>query len=48
MNIDFMLPVSLPVIVEDCGEAKASYDPWSRVITMCTEFEGYLAELCAK
>ncbi|MEL6573077.1 MAG: DUF4344 domain-containing metallopeptidase [Pseudomonadota bacterium] len=45
LNFDFVLPVSLPVIVEDCGEANAFYDPDAREITMCTEFEAYLAEL---
>lgn len=48
LNADFVLPVSLPVIVEDCGEANAFYDPASREITMCTEFEGYLLELAAQ
>jgi len=45
LNVDFTLPVSLPVIVEDCGEANAFYDPQAQAITMCTEFETYLASL---
>lgn len=48
LNADFVLPVSLPVIVEACGEANAFYDPESREVTMCVEFETYLEELAAR
>lgn len=45
LNNDFALDVTLPVIVEECGEPNAYYDPSERAITMCVEFEAYLAEL---
>lgn len=47
LNVDFVLPVDLPVIVEACGEANAFYDPVAREITMCIEFEAYLSTLYA-
>lgn len=45
LNNDFILPTAVTVIVEDCDEANAFYDPGTREIIMCTEFEAYLAEL---
>lgn len=45
LNEDFVLPESVTVFVEPCGEANAFYDPQDRTIIMCTEFEGHLRDL---
>ncbi len=45
MNDDFILPETLLVRIESCGEANAFYDPYYAEIIMCAEFEPYLAEI---
>lgn len=45
LNNDFGLSEPLVVNVESCGEANAFYDPETKQITMCTEFEDYLREI---
>lgn len=42
MNNDFSLDNPLVVNVVSCGEANAFYDPETKQITMCTEFEDHL------
>ncbi len=42
LNQDFGLDNPLMVNVESCGEANAFYDPETKSITMCTEFEAHL------
>lgn len=45
LNADFVLPAQLTVTVEDCGEANAFYDPNTREIIMCAEFEDWVRDL---
>lgn len=45
LNAQLHLPISIEVSVESCGEANAFYDPNSRTITICSEFEEYLRNL---
>jgi hypothetical protein len=45
LNGIFQLPTPITVAVEPCGEANAFYDPETRTITMCTEFETHLCEI---
>ena len=45
LNADFVLPESVTIAVETCGEANAFYDPQNVRIIMCTEFEDHLRRL---
>ena len=45
LNEIFQLPTPVTVAAESCGEANAFYDPETRTITMCTEFETHLREI---
>lgn len=45
LNADFSWPETLTVLVEDCGEANAFYDPQRAEIVMCSEFAPNLREL---
>lgn len=45
LNKDFGLDDPLPVNIESCGEPNAFYDPQTKSITMCTEYEAHLYEL---
>jgi hypothetical protein len=45
LNEDFALPSKLIIRVEACGEPNAFYDPQSREIVVCSEFEGWLRAL---
>ncbi|MEL6451430.1 MAG: DUF4344 domain-containing metallopeptidase [Pseudomonadota bacterium] len=45
LNQDFVLPTTLTVTVEPCGEANAFYDLGTVEIIMCTEFEDHLRRL---
>ncbi len=45
LNKDFGLKNPLTVNVQSCGEANAYYDPETKSITMCSEFEGHLRQL---
>jgi hypothetical protein len=47
LNKDFALDTSLPISVQSCGEPNAYYDPQTKSITMCTEFEQHLYTLYA-
>ena len=42
LNLDFVLPEKVDVVVESCGEANAFYDLDAREIIMCTELETFL------
>lgn len=45
LNEQVALASDLDVVVEDCEEANAFYDPELSLIVMCTELEDYLFEL---
>lgn len=45
LNETFVLPQTLTVRVEDCGEANAFYDPEDRSIVVCTEYEAHLIQM---
>ncbi len=45
LNADFVLPEPVGVSVVACDEANAFYDPQSKEITMCIEFEDHLRAL---
>lgn len=45
LNDDIRLPHSVAVVVEDCDEANAFYDPEAVSITVCTEFVPHLVAL---
>ena len=45
LNENFTLSHDLQIVVEECGQANAFYDPQEATITMCFEFEDYLFEL---
>jgi len=45
LNGDFLMPETVLVRVEECGEANAFYDPNTVEIIMCVEFEDHLRQL---
>jgi len=45
LNVDFTLPEPVGVVIENCGEANAFYDPGEVQIIICTEFEDHLRVL---
>jgi len=45
LNMDFVLPETVTVRVDLCGQANAFYDPNLIEITMCIEFEDHLRHL---
>lgn len=45
LNEDFELPEPLTFRLETCGEANGFYDPETRLITICSELDGYLRGL---
>lgn len=48
LNETYRLPVPVDVVLEDCAEANAFYDPSVRRITMCREFVELLQEQAAE
>ena len=47
MNAEFNLPQEIVVVVKECGEPNAFYDPENVSITFCTEFVDHLVALFA-
>lgn len=45
LNAVLSLPEEIDVVVENCGEPNAFYDPNYREIIMCVEFADYLASV---
>ena len=45
LNAEMQVSTTLTVIMENCGEANAFYDPQDRAIIFCTEFEAHLRAL---
>ena len=45
LNADFALSAPVTIRIESCGEANAFYDPGSREIVFCSEFEDHLRAL---
>lgn len=45
LNAHMELPVDISIIVESCDEANAFYDPETRSITICSEFETHLRDI---
>lgn len=45
LNAEIRFDAPLVVVVEDCDEANAFYDPSEQTIIMCTEFEDHLREM---
>lgn len=48
LNQELSLAAPLGIVMEDCGEANAFYDPSTQEIIMCTELEAHLEELLAR
>ena len=48
LNEELSLSDTIDIRVESCGEANAFYDPNSREIVFCSEFEDHLIELESK
>ncbi len=47
LNDRFKLPVTVPVVLGECDEANAFYDPGKKEITICTEYVDFLEEQAA-
>ncbi len=45
LNDELRLASPLSIVVEECGEANAFYDPSERLIIFCTEFEKYFKDM---
>ncbi|MEL7117409.1 MAG: DUF4344 domain-containing metallopeptidase [Pseudomonadota bacterium] len=45
LNEELQFAAPLNVVVESCGEANAFYDPSTREVIMCLEFEDHLFEM---
>ncbi|MGC3939159.1 DUF4344 domain-containing metallopeptidase [Roseobacter sp. EG26] len=47
LNADFVLPQSLYLSVQSCGEANGFFDPETLEVILCEELDGYLRDLAA-